>query len=515
MAGDGGQGNESGALANTSNGCGGKQTMKRDRNRIGRGPIARGLMRGALGAVLCLALGGALGAQTSGGNGRSDLLSQFSNELDALTLRVSPSVVQIQVTGFQTVNDGNSNDTSVVTRGRILGSGVIVDPDGYIITNAHVVRGAQRVRVFLTAAPTGSQVRASLGLTDRLPPMDAKIVGIEPNIDLALLKIDAKGLPALSFADYAALKKGQVVLAFGNPEGFENSVTLGVVSAVARQVLPDEPSVYIQTDAPINPGNSGGPLVDTDGNVVGINTMILSQSGGSQGLGFAIPSFVVEFVYKQLRQFGHVHHVVIGAEMQQINSDLAQGLGLGQQDGVIISDVEPGGPADKAGLEIGDVLQSLNARSLGSLPLAKMIIATQPSDAVLTAVVLRGTQKMTLQIPVREDRSDVDQTVDLSDPSKSLVAKLGIFGVELNEKLAAELPDLRRPSGVIVAALAADMLGEETDLQAGDVIHALDGKPIVTLDDLRTAVADIPSGAPTVLQIERDGVLMYVAFEME
>jgi S1-C subfamily serine protease len=144
-----------------------------------------------------------------------------------------------------------------------------------------------------------------------------------------------------------------------------------------------------------------------------------------------------------------------------------------------------------------------------------MIIATQPSDAVLTAVVLRGTQKMTLQIPVREDRSDVDQTVDLSDPSKSLVAKLGIFGVELNEKLAAELPDLRRPSGVIVAALAADMLGEETDLQAGDVIHALDGKPIVTLDDLRTAVADIPSGAPTVLQIERDGVLMYVAFEME
>ena len=144
-----------------------------------------------------------------------------------------------------------------------------------------------------------------------------------------------------------------------------------------------------------------------------------------------------------------------------------------------------------------------------------MIIATQPSDALLTAVVLRGTQKLTLQIPVKEDRSDVDQIVDLSDPSKSLVAKLGIFGLELNEKLAAELPDLRRPTGVIVAALAADMLGEETDLQQGDVIHAVDGKPIVTLDDLRTAVADIPSGAPTVLQIERDGVLMYVAFEME
>ena len=484
--------------------------MNRNRNQV-----RRRLIRAGLGALLCLMLGNSLAAQTTSANSRTDLLSQFSDALDALTLRVSPSVVQIQVTGFQAVNDGNPSNTSVVARGRTLGSGVIVDPDGYIITNAHVVRGAQRVRVFLTASPVGSQVRASLGLTDRLPPMDAKIIGVEPNIDLALLKIDAKGLPALSFADYSALKKGQVVLAFGNPEGFENSVTLGVVSAVARQVLPDVPSVYIQTDAPINPGNSGGPLVDTNGKVVGINTMILSESGGSQGLGFAIPSFVAEFVYKQLRQFGHVHQVVIGADMQQITSDLAQGLGLGQQEGVIVSDVQTGGPADKAGLQIGDILESLDGRSLGSLPLAKMIIATRPSDAVLAALVLRGTQKLTLQIPVKEDRSDSDQIVDLSDPSKSLVAKLGIFGVEINEKLAAELPDLRRPSGVIVAALAADTLGVETELQQGDVIHALNGKPIVTLDDLRTGVQGISSGTPTVLQIERDGVLMYAAFEME
>jgi serine protease Do len=483
-------------------------------NRM-RKRVRAGVIRGCAGAFLCLMLSSSLAAQATNANSRTDLLSQFSDALDALTLRVSPSVVQIQVTGFQAVNDGNPNNASVVARSRILGSGVIVDPDGYIITNAHVVRGAQRVRVFLTAAPVGSQVRASLGLTDRLPPMDAKIVGIEPTLDLALLKIDAKGLPALSFADYAALKKGQVVLAFGNPEGFENSVSMGVVSAVARQVFPDVPAVYIQTDAPINPGNSGGPLVDTDGNIVGINTLIVTQSGGSQGLGFAIPSFVANFVYGQLRQFGHVHHVVIGVNFQEINSDLAQGLNLGQQDGVIVSDVDPTGPAGKAGIQIGDILQSLNGRSIGSSPLAKMIIATQPSDAVLTAVILRGTQKLTVQIPVKVDRSDVDQIADLSDPSKSLVAKLGIFGVEINEKLAAELPDLRRPSGVIVAALAADTLGVETDLQQGDVIHAVNGKPIATLDDLRSAVANIPSGTPTVLQIERDAVFMYVAFEME
>ncbi|MGB6431097.1 MAG: trypsin-like peptidase domain-containing protein [Candidatus Acidiferrales bacterium] len=273
-------------------------------------------MRCFLGALLCLLLSGSLFAQAPNAKSRTDLLSQFSSELDALTLRVSPSVVQIQVTGFQAVNEGNANDTAVVARSRVLGSGVIVDPNGYIITNAHVVRGAQRVRVFLTAAPAGSQVGASLGLTDRLPPMDAKIVGVDPAIDLALLKIDATGLPALSFADYSKLEKGQIVLAFGNPEGFENSVTMGVVSAVARQVDPSVPSVYIQTDAPINPGNSGGPLIDTDGKIVGINTLIVSESGGSQGLGFAIPSFVVEFVYGQLRQYGHVHHIVIGVELQ-------------------------------------------------------------------------------------------------------------------------------------------------------------------------------------------------------
>jgi len=460
-------------------------------------------------------LGGSLTGQTKVPSIRTDSLSEFSDSLNALTSRVSPSVVQIQVNGFRGVNDANPNNTSVVTRGHSLGSGVIVDPDGYIITNAHVVKGAQRVRVLLTAPSNGSQVKASLGLADRMPTMDATIVGVEPTIDLALLKIGAKGLPALSFADYNALKKGQVVLAFGNPEGFENSVTMGVVSAVARQVLPNVPYVYIQTDAPINPGNSGGPLVDTDGNVVGINTFVLSETGGSQGLGFAIPSSVVEFVYQQLRQFGHVRHVVIGAELQEITPDLALGLNLSRQEGVIVSDVQPGGPADNAGLQVQDILESLDGRSIGSVPLAKMIVETRPSDAVLEATVLRGTQKLTLQIPVKRDRNDFDQMADLSDPSKSLVTKLGIFGVEIDDKIAAELPGLRRPSGVIVAALAADMLGVETDLQQGDVIHALDGKSIETLGDLRSALHDISSGTPGVLQIERDGKLRYVDFEMD
>jgi serine protease Do len=487
--------------------------ISEERKSINR--ACAGPSRGCLSALLCLTLSIPLAAQTKNANGRPDLLTEFSSSLDALTLRVSPSVVQIQVTGYRAVPDANPNETSVVARGRSLGSGVIVDPDGYILTNAHVVKGAQRVRVFLTASSSGSQVSASLGLKDRMPPMDARIVGIAPTIDLALLKVEAKGLPALSFADYNALKKGQVVLAFGNPEGFENSVTMGVVSAVARQVLPDIPAVYIQTDAPINPGNSGGPLVDTEGNVVGINTFILSESGGSQGLGFAIPSSVVEFVYRQLRQFGHVHHVVIGADLQRITPDLAQGLSLNRQEGVIVSDIQPGGPAEIAGLRIQDILESLDGRSIGSVPLARMIIGTRPSDAVLEAKVMRGTRELTLEIPVKQDRTDFDEMADVSDPSKSLVKKLGIFGVEIDDKIAAELPSLRRPSGVIVAALAADMLGVETDLQQGDVIHALNGKSIESLDALRSGLQDISSGAPGVLQIEREGKLIYVSFEME
>ena len=456
-------------------------------------------------------------AQTKNPNANDpgSLLSDFSASLDKLTEQVSPSVVQVDVTGFRSLSEENPNEAAVVTRGQSIGSGVIVDPDGYIITNAHVVKGAQRVRVLLTPMTTGSQVNASLGLRDRIPPLDAKVLGVSTTIDLALLKIEAHNLPALPFADYKALQKGQIVLAFGNPEGFENSVSMGVVSAVARQVTSDVPFVYIQTDAPINPGNSGGALVNTDGKLVGINTFIYTESGGNQGLGFAIPSSVVEFVYHQLRQYGHIHHIIIGADLQAITPDLAQGLSLSQQAGVIVSDVEPGGPADKAGIQVQDILETLNGRSIGSVPLAQMIVATSPADAVLEAKVMRAGQEHTIEIPVKEDRSDFDKAEDLSDPAKLLVARLGIFGLTIDDKLASQLPDLRKPSGVVVAALAADTLGTQTALQQGDVIHALNNKPVTSLDDLRAGLRGIASGSAGVLQIERDAKFMCITFEVE
>jgi serine protease Do len=469
-----------------------------------------------LAATLWFFVASSLPAQTQPQNDRRKLLEQFSESLDELTALVSPAIVQVIVTGYGPLEEKTKGEASQMGRQRSLGSGVILDSDGYIITNAHVVKGAQRVRVILTPRiAMDSGVSASLGSEEHLPPLTAKIVGIAPTLDLALLKVEAKGLPTLPLADYSKLKKGQLVLAFGSPEGLENTVTMGVVSAVARQPDPDSATVYIQTDAPINPGNSGGPLVDAQGQLVGINTFILTESGGSQGLGFAIPSSVVQFVYEQLRKSGRVHRSIIGVQLQDITADLAAGLNLKKQEGVIVSDVLPGAPAEKAGVKIQDIFLTIDGRAIGSVPIAEMSIATKPAGAIVKVEILRGAQKLEVQIPVAEQKTDADHLADLMDPNKSLVVKLGIFAVEIDGKLAEALEDLRIPSGVIVAALSADAAGMDTDLQAADVIHAVNGKHIETLDGLRTALNAIPSGAPGVLQVERDGKLMYIAFEME
>jgi serine protease Do len=220
-------------------------------------------------------------------------LKLFSQALESLVKRVSPSVVQIVVTGYGPLEDAGRDDTDVVIgRQHSLGSGVIVDPDGYIVTNAHVVAGAVHVQVTLPPAASNETPVRSL-VSGRGRVLDARIIGTAPEVDLAVLKVEATGLPALPLADYDALRQGEVVFAFGSPEGLRNSVTMGVVSAVARQPDLDSPMVYVQTDAAINPGNSGGPLVSVAGELVGINTYMLTVSGGNQGLGFAVPSAVV------------------------------------------------------------------------------------------------------------------------------------------------------------------------------------------------------------------------------
>jgi len=451
-------------------------------------------------------------AQSDANNHSADALHQLSTSVEELVRRVSPSVVQVLSTGFGASQEGDSSQTAlVIGRLRSIGSGVIVDPEGYILTNAHVIKGAQRVQVLLPSLSAGASPTFS-ALTSQGRPMEASIVGLSRDIDLALLKIEAQGLPALPMGKYSSLRQGQMVLAFGSPGGLQNSVTMGVVSAVARQPDPDNPMVYIQTDAPINPGNSGGPLVNVDGEVVGINTFILTESGGNEGLGFAIPSGIVTVALPQLRKYGHLHRGEIGIQVQTITPSMATGLGLPSDHGVIVSDVLPGGPAEKAGLKIQDIILSVNGRPIGNLPIFGLSMFMLHAGDNAKIEVLRGTEKIPLEVPVIQRPHNVDRLADLVDPEKNLISKLGILGIEINKKITALLPDVREASGVIVAARVTGLGGQENSLAAGDIIHGLNGVPVISLDFLRSKLDTTKPGSPVVLQIERDGALMYITF---
>lgn len=440
------------------------------------------------------------------------VLQELNAALEALVAKVSPAVVQIQVTGYGAIEESSHGETALVARQHAIGSGVIVDSSGYIITNAHVIEGARRIRVVL---PMASVDFPQLQPTGKQHVLDAKLIGMHKETDLALIKVEQTGLPTLSLGSAQRIHQGQLVFAIGSPEGLENSATMGVVSAVARQPDPNNPMVYVQTDAPINPGNSGGPLVDMDGNVLGINTMILSQGGGSEGLGFAIPARVVRFVYTSLREHGHVHRVEIQAASQTITPDLAQGLGLSQKYGVIICDITPGGPAEAAGLQIGDILVSADDRPVETLPAMTAALYLHPVDHALKLIVKRGNEEKTLLVPVIEKRDPMDKLLDSVNPEKSLVEPLGILAVDLNDQFRSVVGDLRKPDGVVVIARAAELLGPDTGLKTGDIIHSVNAAPIDSVDSLRTALKNVKPGSPVVLQIERDGGLAWLAFEME
>jgi serine protease Do len=438
-------------------------------------------------------------------------LAQFNDALENLAAKVSPAVVQILVTGYGPLHEESRSETALIVRQHAVGSGVIVDPMGYIMTNAHVVEGAQRIRVALPLpTDTGHSVAAG-----KRRILEARLVGMHKETDLALLKIDEKDLPTLVLLAQQRPRVGQLVFAIGSPEGLQNSVTMGVVSAVARQADPDKPLTYIQTDAPINPGNSGGPLVDMNGSVIGINTFILSTGGGSEGLGFAIPARIVDFVYHSLRKYGHVHRVEIGAVAQEITPTLADGLKLAQHWGVIVADVKPDGPAAAAGLQIQDIVLSADDRRIETLPRLSSALYLHRLDQVLKLEILRGDQKKTLYVPAIEHRDQMDQLFDSADPEKNLVPRLGILATDLTDDLRNQVGTLRIASGVIVLGRAADLIMPDTGLQTGDVIHALNTTPVTSMDALRTAVLSLKTGDPVVLQVERSDGLTYLSFEME
>ncbi|MFZ0291827.1 MAG: trypsin-like peptidase domain-containing protein [Candidatus Sulfotelmatobacter sp.] len=438
-------------------------------------------------------------------------LAQLNNALEGLAAKVSPAVVQILVTGYGPLHEETRTQTALIVRQHAVGSGVIVDSSGYIMTNAHVVEGAQRIRVALPL-PGDSGRAVPVGKRHIL---EARLVGVHKDTDLALLKIDEKDLPTLPLLSQQRPRVGQLVFAIGSPEGLQNSVTMGVVSAVARQPDPEKAMTYIQTDAPINPGNSGGPLVDMNGSVVGINTFILSTGGGSEGLGFAIPARIVDFVYHSLRKYGHVHRVEIGAVAQEITPTLADGLHLSQHWGVIIADVKPDGPAGTAGLRVQDIVLTADDRRIETLPALSSALYLHRLDQVLKLEILRGDQRKILYVPAIEQRDTMDQLFDAADPEKSLISRLGILVTDISDELRNQIGPLRIASGVIVLGRAADLTTPETGLQTGDVIHSLNITPITSMGELRAAVQHLKVGDPVVLQVERSDGLTYLSFEME
>lgn len=469
--------------------------------------------------VTTLALGLVLSAtpvRAQEGGGHLAALEQLNGSVEALVQRVSQSVVQVLVTSYGPVDEnGRTNTDLIIGRQRSMGSGVVVGAGGYIVTNAHVVSNARRVEIVLPSADSHDGGMRSL-VKGRGRTVDATIVGIAREIDLALLKVDVAGLPALPIANYDTLRQGALVFAFGSPEGLRNSVSMGIVSAVARQPDPDNPLVYVQTDAPINHGNSGGPLVNVKGELVGINTFILSESGGSQGLGFAIPGALVEMAYPKLRRYGHLHRGEIGILLQTITPTLAQGLGLAQDWGAMISDVSPDSPAAVAGLRVQDIVVSMDGEPVEGLPRIAFQLFTRSAGDHVSFTVLRGTEKLQMDVTVAERPHDFDRLTDLVDPEKSLIAKLGVLGVDITEANAGMAASLRNPSGVIVVGHTKNEAdAADAGLQTADAIHGLNGKPVMSLEQLNTALDALERRSPVVLEIERNGQTVFLAFELE
>jgi serine protease Do len=344
---------------------------------------------------------------------------------------------------------------------------------------------------------------------------EAKLIGTTRYADLALIKIEEKGLPFIPLPEQFFFRLGQTVVAIGAPEGLDHTVTKGIISAVGRQPEVDRPMVYVQTDAPINPGNSGGPLIDRNGNLVGINTFIVTSGGGSEGLGFAIPEPIVRFVYTELKEHGIVPNVTIGAHAQSITPALAAGLKLPQDWGVILSDVDSGGPAAAAGLRPKDIVTAIDGVGIDSLPKYTARLYVHKRNTPIRMEVLRDNKPVAVSITAVAAPPMIDNLSDLINPQRDLLASLGIFVIDLRHSQVGAMLNLRSDNGVLVAGLLGGEPATAADLSSGDVIRAVNGTPLESSQQLRQILAGLKPGDAVVLEVERQSVLQYVAFEME
>ena len=441
------------------------------------------------------------------------ILREYDQALDRVAEHVMRSVVQIDVISYSVPEHSEGAEAQLLQRQRSLGSGVIVHPNGYIVTNNHVVAGALRIRVTLAPA-TVELVTGHTVLSHEVRVYDAKLIGTNRYADLAVVKIDEKNLPYIPLPEKYEVRLGQTVLAIGSPQGLDHTVTKGIISALGRQPDEDRPMVYVQTDAPVNPGNSGGPLADRDGNLVGINTFIYTSGGGSEGLGFAIPEPIVRFAYAQIRRFGTIPAATIGAHAQTITPTLAAALGLPQAAGVMFSDVAPDGPAGVAGLRQKDMVLSIDGVAIDSLPKYTAYLYLHPKGQRMEMRVLRNGQPVSITLDPVPALPGFESLTDLIDPKTDLIERLGIFVIDLNRSLV-EAIGTRTESGIVVAGLLSGEPAALADLRVGDVITSVNAKPVHNQQQLRENLAAFKTGDAIALEVERRGITQYVAFEME
>jgi Do/DeqQ family serine protease len=376
---------------------------------------------------------------------------------------------------------------------RGLGSGVVATADGYILTNHHVIDGAAEIRAELTDGRS----------------FEAELVGSDPPSDLALLKIDGDNLPTLPLGDSDEVRVGDIVLAVGNPLGIGQTVTAGIVSAKGRSTGVGDGSYedFLQTDAPINHGNSGGALVNLKGELVGINSQILSPGDGNIGIGFAIPANMARHVMSELRTEGRVRRAQLGVVIQPVTSDLAESLGLEEVAGAIVSDVDEGSPAERAGIERGDVIVSFNGQPVTDTnALRNRVAATEPgTDA--SVVVLRDGRERTLTVTLREAPSSAQ--AHNAEPAEAGRNALGVGVVPLTPALKerAGLPDDAR--GVIVQSVNPDSRAASAGIREGDIISEVNRQAIDDVGDLRAALESAPD-RPVLLLVNREGRNVFV-----
>ena len=373
---------------------------------------------------------------------------------------------------------------------RAAGSGFVLNANGYIVTNNHVVENATDIQVKL----------------DDGRELPAKVVGRDSKTDLALLKVDATGLPVIPLGDSTALQVGEPVMAIGNPFGLEQTVTTGIVSATGRVIGSGPYDNFIQTDASINPGNSGGPLINARGEVIGINTAIFSRGGGSVGIGFAVPSSLAKTVITQLADHGKVERGWLGVSIQPLTRELAKSFKRDDNTGALVSAVTAGSPADKAGIKAGDVIVEFNGKKVAKATDLPGLVADVPVGKDVPMVVMREGRELRLNANI--GRLQDESPAKLAETEGK--GKLGLSVQPLTPPMAREL-GLKVKEGVLVREVVEGGRAAEAGIRAGDVIVEINRQPVRTVEDLTTRVDRQAKNEPMVLLVKRDGQTMYVA----